>query len=149
MPFALVLIGLLLIVTAIRGTQANLWNLLYGDITGSGTGGKGFIVWLAAILTIGVLGYYRPLQTPSRLLLALVVLGIFISNQGVFTKMSAAFTGPLPQPATPANVNAQQPLPQAIPVSVTQSGGKSGGSGPLGEASEVVGTLAKVAPFFL
>ena len=148
MPFVLVLVGLLLIVTAIRGTQSNLWNLLYGDITGAGTSGKGFLVWLAAILAIGFLGYYKPLQMPSRLLLGLVILGIFISNQGVLTKMAGAFTSPLPQPVTPTSANMSQPLPQAIPVAVTQAGGKGGG-GPLGEAGEVIGTLAKVAPFFL
>jgi hypothetical protein len=150
MPFALILVGLLLIVTAIRGTQSNLWNLVYGDLTGKGSTSKGFIVWLAAILIIGFIGYYKPLRVPSRMLLALVVLGIFISNQGVLTKMSAAFTSPLPQPATPVNVNASQPLPQAIPVSVSGAGGKggSGASGVLGDASAVLGTVSKIIPFF-
>lgn len=148
MPFALVFVGLVLIVTAIRGTQSNLWNLFYGDITGAGTSGKGFVVWLAAILSIGWLGYYKPLQTPSRLLLGLVILGIFISNQGVLTKMSQAVTSPLPQPATPAASKAP-PLPQAIPVEVGQAGGKGGSSGPLGEAGQALGLAGQVASFFV
>jgi hypothetical protein len=107
-PFVLVLVGLVLIVTAIRGTQGSLWNLIYGDITGQAGGNKGFVVWLAAIAAIGAVGYYPPLRTPSRLLLGLVVLGIFISNVGG--------TGS------------------------TKSGGTAG---------DIIGTVAKVAPFFL
>lgn len=145
MPFALVLVGLLLIVTSIRGTQGTLWNLFYDDMAGSG-GSKGFVVWLAAIGLIAFAGYYKPLQTPSRLLLGLVVIGIFLSNEGVYKKLSTAFTSPLPAPVTPASTTAN--LPQAIPVQVTQTGsGSKSGAG--GTAEKVVGTALKFAPLLL
>ena len=146
MPFALVLIGLLLIVTAIRGTQGNLWNLFYGDLTGAGTDAKGFLVWLAAIAAIGAMGYYKPLQTPSRLLLALVVIGIFLANPGVLAQMAATATSPLPKPVQPTSANAKLPVPQAIPVNVGGTGSDKKSS-PLGPLGDVIGTAAKVIPF--
>lgn len=135
MPFVLVIIGLLLIVTAIRGTHGRLWNLLYEDVTGTGDV-SGFVVWLVAILTIGFLGYYKPLETPAKLLLGLVVLGIFLSNGGVFEKLSEAFTNPLPQAAAPAET---EPLPQEFPVKLSGQGGKGGGAG------GIVGKVAETA----
>lgn len=136
MPFVLVIVGLLLIVTAIRGTHGTLWNLLYDDVTGSG-GASGFVVWLVAILAIGFLGYYKPLETPAKLLLGLVVMGIFLANGGVFEKLSEAFTNPPPQAVEPASTTQ---LPQEFPVRISgQQQSKGGGAG------GVVGTVVGLA----
>jgi hypothetical protein len=137
MPFALLLIGLLIIVTSIRGTQGDLWNLLYKDVAGTDKT-PGFVVWLAAVIAIAWMGYYKPLQTPSRMLLGLVVLSIFLANGGVFKKLSDAFTKPLPAPV--ASTTPVDELPQKIPVDVSGTGSSKSSS-----KGDIIGTAVKTA----
>lgn len=122
MPLLLVLIGAVLIVTAIRGTTASLATHLGADLT------SGFVKWLAALVLIGGIGYVPALRTPARYLLALVIVVILLKDgtgllQSFVTQLESA---PTPTPAQPAGGNAQLP---AIPIDVNILGGSSGGSG--------------------
>jgi hypothetical protein len=83
---------------------------------------------MGAILAIGALGYWKPLQIPSRMILFLIFLGLLIQNKGVFENILAAIKSP---PAQSSAAVAEPPLPAEIPVHVTGTGG-SGGGGPLG-----------------
>ena len=102
MPFALVLIGLLLIVTGAKGTYAQFGTLVAGEFTGK----PNFIEFAVAIIILGMLGYIDAFRTISRLLLFLVLIGIVVSNKGVFANFQKALAqGPtqpnaLPQPAS-------------------------------------------------
>lgn len=73
MPFALILIGAVIVVVAFNGTQAGLASELENDI-------PGFFKWAAAIAAILGLGFVPGLRTPSRWLLALVALVILLTN---------------------------------------------------------------------
>jgi hypothetical protein len=90
MPVILLVIGILLIVSAIKGTEHELGKLIQEDFTGSGS----FLYWLAAIGVLGALGYVPALKTPSRYLIALIIVAMVFSNQGVLSKLLQAIQSP-------------------------------------------------------
>lgn len=97
MPFALVVIGLLLIVTGTKDTYQQFGALLVKDFTGPGN----FTYWLVSIGTVGALGYNEKLRPFSRAFLFLILVGMIIRNGGFFDKFNAAIkSGPAPTPAT-------------------------------------------------
>lgn len=92
MPFALVFIGLILIITGAKDTYAALGKQLVTDFTGS----KGFIVWIVAIGAVGSLGYVEKLRPFSRIFMVLIIVSMVIKNGGVFDKLQEAInTGPV------------------------------------------------------
>lgn len=91
MAFILLILALMLIAVALRNQQGNFFAQLGSDI-------PGFTKWFLAILLIGLLGYLPGLQTPSRLLLALVVVVILLANQGFYQQLISTFQN-LPSPA--------------------------------------------------
>lgn len=92
MAFVLVVVGLLMIITGARGTYQQFGSQVASDFTGPGN----FTYWLAAIGIIGAIGYIEPLKTVSRLFMALVLIGMVLSNRGVFAKFQAAMkAGPV------------------------------------------------------
>ena len=98
MGFPLTFIGLMLVVTAYRGTYAQFGSLVAGEFTGK----PSFLVFVIAVMALGSLGYIPAFQRISRLLLLLVLIGIIVSNKGFFANFTAALKqGPVP-PATPA-----------------------------------------------
>ena len=76
MPFALIIAGLVLTISGVRGTQDDLLTLLRGDFTGQ----NNFIYWVIAILIIGSLGYIKSLEPVSRAFLALVLVVLFLKR---------------------------------------------------------------------
>lgn len=73
MPFVVLLVGAILIVTAFNNSFGTLASELESDI-------PGFFKWGAAIAAIVGLGYVPGLRTPSRWLLGLVLLVILLTN---------------------------------------------------------------------
>lgn len=139
MPFALLTIGALLIISALRGTYSSLGKQLVADMVGSGSG-TGFIAWVAAIGAVGAIGYAPDLRTPSRILLGLIFLGILISNQGVFAQLKSIALNP-PQPTAAGAGAVQDPaLTGSIPVTLTGSSGSGSSTNPL-SAIPVIGGL--------
>lgn len=87
MPYMFLLSGLILVIAAVRGTQADLLTLLKGDITGK----NNFIYWIISILIIGAVGYIPNLKPVSRAFLALVIIVLFLQNKGgVFAQFTQA-----------------------------------------------------------
>lgn len=86
MGFALILIGLVLTIAGARDTQGDLFTLLKGDLTGSGS----FLWWAASVGAIGALGYAPSFQQLSRALLALIFVVLILSNKGVFENFMSA-----------------------------------------------------------
>jgi len=102
MPFALVFIGLILIITGFQNTYSQLGSQLVRDFTGDGN----FIYWLIAIGIIGMMGYNDTLKPFSRALMGLIIVVIFLSNKGFFTKFNEALkegtsSAPLPPGGVP------------------------------------------------
>jgi len=85
MPLALLVIGIIFLVAAIRGTQDDLFDILKDDFAGSNS----FLIWGLAFFIIGAAGYYRPLLPLSRAFMVLIVVVLFLSNQGFFNKFMA------------------------------------------------------------
>lgn len=86
MGYALIIVGLILTISGVRGTQDDLFAQVQKDFTGSNS----FIWWVAAIGTIGAAGYVPQLQALSRAFLALVLIVLVLSNGKVFEQFSAA-----------------------------------------------------------
>lgn len=122
MPFALLIIGAVMVVAAVKNTQGNLATLLKGDFTGP----NNFIYWMVAILIIGAVGYIPKLKPLSVGFLGLVVLVLFLAKgdpskaaggffekftQGIGTTTAAASTqattvmGPGSTALPPAKIN--------------------------------------------
>lgn len=100
MPFLLIAVGLVLIVTGVRDTHAQLGAQLTKDFTGQ----QNFTVWILAIGSVGALGYIENLRTFSHYFLALIIIAMVLSNRGFFQKFTEQFAaGPLAS-STPAGV---------------------------------------------
>lgn len=84
MPYALLLIGAVMLVAGVRNTYKDLWALVENDFTGQG----GFLSWVAAIAVIGGLGYIPKLKPLSVALMTLLLLVLVLSNKGVFAKLA-------------------------------------------------------------
>lgn len=96
MPLALIIVGAVMIVSAVRGTTAQLGAQLKQDFSGNSS----FLKWAAAILFIGIVGYYAPAKKFSYAFLALILIGMILSNRGIFAQLQSALANI--KPATPA-----------------------------------------------
>lgn len=89
MPFALMTIGLLLVIAAYNNSGSALASQLKSDFTGSGN----FLYWIAAIFIVGLIGYAAPMRGVSRAALALVIVVLFLQNKGFFSQFNSALSG--------------------------------------------------------
>lgn len=110
MPFAFAFIGLLIFIVGIRGTHREAIQLIRADFTGQGN----FFTWIGAIMGIGALGYIKPIAPISRAFLSLVILVMFLSNEGFFARFQQQVFNRATPPATPAV--APGATPQATPA---------------------------------
>ncbi len=74
MPFVLIIIGVVLLIAAVRDKQQVLFYLLAHDFTGD----NNFIYWFISILIIGAIGYIPKLKPVSDGFLILVILVLFL-----------------------------------------------------------------------
>jgi len=92
MPFALVFVGLIMIVVGVRNTQAEFGAQVAADFTGEGN----FIWWLASLGAVGALGYVPALKKFSIAFMTLIIIAMLIAQQrsggtgGFFEKFSEA-----------------------------------------------------------
>lgn len=118
MPFALVTLGLIMIVVGAKDTQTALGQQLLKDFTGTGN----FTYWVASIGAVGALGYVDSLRTFSRSLMFLILLVMIISNRGVFAKLTEALSN---GPVSPAKSDSSAPAGNGQKLSdfITSQGG--------------------------
>ena len=93
------IIGIILIVAAVRGTQNQLFAALMTDV-------PGFVIWAAAIFAVGVIGFVPGLKPISRGLLALVLVVIVLNN---YKAILAGFASVSSGQASPSTSNQAQP----------------------------------------
>src|SRR5215831_12537415 len=74
MPFVLILAGVVLLISAVRNTQQDLFFLLSNDFTGP----NNFIYWFISILIIGAVGYIPKMKPISDGFLILVIVSLFV-----------------------------------------------------------------------
>lgn len=98
MPFALVIIGLVMIVTGAKDTHCAFGKQMTEDFTGK----NNFTFWIASIGAVGALGYFQSMRDFSRMFMALILIGMILAQQraasgGFFAQFSAALkSGPVP-----------------------------------------------------
>lgn len=94
MPFAFALVGVIFLVSGVRGTSDDLLTLLKGDVSG---GQNSFVYWMLAIAILGALGYIDEVRPLSRALMVLVIVVLILAQDkaghgGFFTKFQQAIT---------------------------------------------------------
>lgn len=89
MPFFFIIVGLVMVISAVRGTHTELLCLLRNDFRGH----NNFVYWTFAILVLGALGYIKTIQPATRMFMALIVVVLFLKNEGVFQKFQEAISG--------------------------------------------------------
>jgi len=73
MPFVLIIVGTVMLVAAVQGTQAQLGSQIATD-------GQGFLKYAIAVGAVGAVGYVSDLRTISRLFMALILISLVLSN---------------------------------------------------------------------
>lgn len=129
MAFALVFIGLVLIVTGANNTYAQLGGQLKTDFTGS----KSFVLFVVAIGAVGALGYMNDFRKFSHYFMALILLSLVLSNKGFFQNFEAALANPTaPSPSASGNA-----APTAAQVGSAVSNAATGNN----PGSDLIGSL--------
>lgn len=87
MPFVVIIIALVLLVTAYKNTQGDLLAALETDV-------PSFAKWFGALALTGAIGYVPGMQTISRWLLGLVMVVLVVRNySAIFSGFQNAFSG--------------------------------------------------------
>jgi hypothetical protein len=96
MAFALVAIGLAMIITGAQNTYSAFATELATDFAA-------FIKWMLAIGAVGAIGYIPNLRSFSHYFMALILISMFLSNKGFFQQFTTAINA---GPIAPANTTA-------------------------------------------
>ena len=121
------LIGVILIVAAIRNSQGDLFSALAVDV-------PGFVIWAAAIVGVGAIGFVPGLKPASRGLLALVIVVLIVNN---YQAIISGFQGADKAASTSSTTNASAGASQASGSGAQTGGSSSSGtssSNPIGQA---------------
>lgn len=84
MPFALIIIGVLIVLTAINNTAPAFGSQVYKDLFSED---GGFVYWVAGIVIVGLFGYVPSLKKPSDLFMILIIVAMLMKNGGFFTTL--------------------------------------------------------------
>jgi len=107
MPFALVIIGLVLIVTGAKDTYQQLGKQVVSDFTGE----NNFTWWLVSLGAVGSLGYVKAIRPFSQAFLILIILAMVIKNGGFFQLATAALeAGPEAPPKNAGTTSQGAPM---------------------------------------
>jgi hypothetical protein len=131
MIFGLLIVGLVLISSALKNTEHELAQLLQDDILGT----SGFLTWAGALMAIGAIGYLPGMRQTSRYLLALIGVVMIVRNGGAFANAQAAIMS--------ASALGPAPSVKSLTVSATSAGSaSSGGSAGAGASAGGTGSTA-------
>jgi uncharacterized membrane protein HdeD (DUF308 family) len=95
MPFVFGIVGILLVVSGVRGTTSQLAALVKSDFTGK----PNYLEWMVAIFLVGSIGYIKDLAPLSRAFMVALIISMFFANKGVFSMFEAGI-GAEPQANT-------------------------------------------------
>lgn len=119
MAFWLLVIGVVIIVAAIRNSQGALFTAIKTDV-------PDFVVWAAAIIAIGAIGYVPGLKPVSRGLLALIIIVLILRNySNIIAGFKAASTQTSGTGGTAASgsTSGSEPAAPANPLTQFYNGG--------------------------
>jgi hypothetical protein len=139
MILVVLIVGIVLIVAAVRNTHASLFSALIGDV-------PQYAVWAAAILAVGAIGFVPVLKPVSRGLLALILLVLILKNyQAILTGFQSAWQGAAAQGAAGAAAGSSASTAIAPVRQGDTSGVNSAGIG--GTNFSPFGSTSGVDPF--
>jgi len=119
MPLLLVMIGVVVLASAIRGTTVQLGQQFVQDLKGS-AGNVGYVYWVSSIIAIGSVGYYSPAQKFSRAFMFLIITGMVLANRGIFAKIGEALKHPVEtKPDTTTKTAMNNPLTSGMDALAT------------------------------
>ena len=147
MPIILGMMTAIVLVTAIKGNQADLLKQVKKDFTGSGN----FLVWILAIVLIGAIGYIPQFRAPSKLIIALVLIVFLVANKGIFANLQEALknTTWASQSSIEGQANVIDPNTVGTPGQGATPSSGGGGSTPApsgGDATPVSGGGSGMTP---
>ncbi len=96
MPFVFLIVGIVLLIVAVRGTHSQFFSLLKSEFTGS----NNFLVWVMAIAILGALGFIKPIRPIALGMMGLVFLVMILKNGGGFFSQ---FNQQIANPVAPAS----------------------------------------------
>ncbi len=132
MPFAILIVGLLLIIAGARDKTGELGGLIAGDFSGSGN----FLIWGSAVAGVGSLGYVSEFRNVSRVFLGLIILSMLISDKGFFTQFYSAISTAQAPSAAPESAVGQA----TADIGNAVTGPVAAGSAPTDQQSNVDNT---------
>lgn len=98
MPFVFLILGVGLLVVAVKGTHQQFFTLLKSEFTGS----NNFIVWVMAIAVLGALGFIKPIRPIALGFIVLVFLVMILKNGGgFFSQLNSQVANPTAPSAAP------------------------------------------------
>jgi hypothetical protein len=134
MPLALLFIGILAVVIAVKGNQNDVAKQLVTDFSGASS----FVPWIVAILVIAVIGKVANVPNASKMFIGLIVIVYLFANSstgaGLWSQITSAVTN-LQAPA-PSDPNATGAPTQAV---VGASGATTGTSPVAGSVTAGLG----------
>lgn len=139
MPIAVILIGVVLLVLAFRGTEHQFARQLGTDVVQGQ-----FLSWLVGITVVGALGYAKSLRPLSTALLALVVVTLVLTHGGLFAQLQQLVQHP-PQPSPPLRLSAYP----AAPSSASGAPAAQSSDNSAQQAGQALATAAEVAAVLL
>lgn len=96
MPFALLVIGIMLVTVAVRNTQDTFIKLVKGDFSGQGN----FFYWVIALVVIGAIGSVEKLKPLADALLLVILAALILTSGnparpagGFFKQFMSALSG--------------------------------------------------------
>jgi hypothetical protein len=114
MPLVLLVVGLMLLVSAMRGTTVALGSQLKKDLMGDGSQ-SGFIVWIVIIAILAVVGgvgasYGRKdVRNLTQLFMLVVVASLVLRNPNVFQQFVTQITSAPVSPKIDDNMKVDAP----------------------------------------
>lgn len=134
MPIVFIVIGILFLVVAIRGTQGELYDVLKSELTGS----NNWVVWASAIVILGLIGYWRRARPVTDAFIGLIFIVLVIANKGFFAKFNQGLRAPSTAQGTSGSVDAL--------LAPTSASGTQTASNALGTTQMLSGPAAPPAP---
>jgi hypothetical protein len=132
MPLGLLVVGLMLLVTAMRGTTSALGAQLKKDLIGDGQN-SGFIVWVVILAILGVIGSVsssygrKDVQHMTQLFIVLVIVALVLKQQNLVQSFIKQISS---APVSPAADTATQTAP-----ATSNTSGKSSSNSPIPNVS--------------
>lgn len=125
--FAILVIGILTVISFAKGNYNEVATQVENDMFGTGSG-SGFLLWVAAIVFLAVMGSALHIPRAAKMFMVLVLVVYIISQNGLWTQAETAFataTAPAASSATTAGVG-QAETATGVPVTATTTTAASG-----------------------